>query len=392
MVLKRDDLEQYREREHAKAKHALLSRYVTRYAMILGNAAPSLCFVDAFAGPWKSADANLSDTSFGLSVATLKECAESLYARFKRRPKIRALWIEEDPTAFAKLKEFARHSRSSRIEIETLNGRFENLIPDVERFVGDEAYGFVFIDPKGYKGLIEPAVLAPLLMKPRVEVLVNYMWSHIKYALGLPDAPGHSANMRRLFGADTSRLMSLSGETLEVEAVSAYERRLREAAVMSTDRRLRVLSYAIRDTRGQRLPKYYLVHGTHDPVGLITFATECQQIDGTQAEIFVASQAMRREEKAGVADLFEPDSTLLSSEREANTAVWLKRLPEVGSELKVDAETWAMMLEESRCVPDCLQLGLKRLIDSGVLECPSCGKRRRHFVHFEKSETVRRVR
>jgi hypothetical protein len=85
------DLENYENREHAKAKHELFERYIKPYTMILGKRATELVFVDGFAGRWQSGAEDRSDTSFGLSAAALKGCAEALYARFGRRPAIRAL-------------------------------------------------------------------------------------------------------------------------------------------------------------------------------------------------------------------------------------------------------------------------------------------------------------
>jgi hypothetical protein len=59
--------------------------------MILGKRATELVLVRGFAGPWQSGAEDRSDTSFGLSAAALKGCAEALYARFGRRPASRSI-------------------------------------------------------------------------------------------------------------------------------------------------------------------------------------------------------------------------------------------------------------------------------------------------------------
>ncbi|MBA8889290.1 three-Cys-motif partner protein [Dokdonella fugitiva] len=393
-MISKEDLDPYKEREHAKAKHSLLKEYVERYAMILGQRAKRLSFVDAFAGPWLSATDELTDTSFGLSVSTLRGCAETLGARFQRRPEIHALWIEQDPAAYERLRAFAETKSDSRVKIQTLNASFQSSIDYIVDFLGTEAHGFVFIDPKGYAGLIEPAVLAPLLSMPRVEVLINHMWSHIKWAFGSGKA-GDVANLRKLYGSRTDQLLShWSGKRLEVEATRAYEAALREACAETGDRRLRVMSYPICDTRGQRLPKYFLVHGTHDARGLNTFAEACDKANAAQDQIFIMAEVMRQEDRIGVDDLFSSGTILPSLTPDApNTEAWLTKLPTVGDEAVIDAEAWATMLEANGCLPNSLQLGLKRLIDDGVLQCEAAKRRRKRFVHYDegKGEVVRRI-
>lgn len=296
-MIKREDLAAYEGREHAKAKHALLESYVQRYAMILGlSQVPSLVFIDAFAGPWQSATDDLLDTSFGLSLRALNGCAEALRAKFHIQPNIRALWIEENPDAFAKLSQVAARWSNSRISIRAEQGRFQDKIDRIVRFIGNDAYAFIFVDPKGYKELIEPRILAPSLKLPRTELLINYMWNHIRFALGRPGEAGHVENMKRLFGRHTDRLMSLhSGAERANECLAAYESELRDACSQSGANRLRVLSYPIRDTHGEQYPKYYLVHTTHADRGLITFAEQCDRTEPTQGLIFQIAQQVRRD-------------------------------------------------------------------------------------------------
>lgn len=390
------DLENYENREHAKAKHDLFERYIKRYTMILGKRAAELVFVDGFAGPWQSGAEDRSDTSFGLSAAALKGCAEALYARFSRRPAIRALWIEEDPTAYAQLSEFAASASSSRVNIRTEHAAFQDKIASIVEFIGSSAFAFIFVDPKGYKGLIEPTVLAPLLQIPRAEVLINYMWDHIKYAFSHASEPGHRGNLDRLYGIEVPRLLQIrdAAELCE-QALQVYELRLREAARGTGLSRLRVLSYAILDTHGNRYPKYWLVHSTHAATGVTTFAEECEKTDRTQSAIFHAANVIRRELKTGVPDLFRNAGDSSGNQDSAavpESGAWLKILPSVGDSVSIDTERWADLLEQGRCLPVDLQEGFKQLRDNGILEnCDAKGKRRKRFVHYEDNERIRRL-
>jgi three-Cys-motif partner protein len=393
-VIKREDLVPYEGREHAKAKHALLGNYIQRYAMILGvSGAPSLVFVDAFAGPWQSSTNDLSDTSFGLSLRTLARCADTL-VQFQKQPNIRALWIENDPGAFATLSQAARRSSNSRISIETEQGRFQDKIDRIVQFVGNDAYAFIFVDPKGYTGLIEPSILAPLLRLPRAELLINYMWDHIRFALGRPNEAGHVENMKRLFGRHTDQLFLLrDGAEREEASLMAFEDELREACGQTKRGKLRVLSYPIRSTHGQQYPKYYLVHTTHSAKGLVTFAEQCDRTELIQSSIFQIANLVRRDRQSATTDMFADQIQPEPSVAEPATQPWLDVLKAPGNELRVDAACWAALLEAGRCLPSALQQGARTLIQEGVLENVDARRLRpKKVVDYEKSERIRRIK
>lgn len=393
-VINREDLSAYEGREHAKAKHALLEGYIQRYAMILGlSQAPSLAFVDAFAGPWKSATPDLSDTSFGLSLRALTGCADALRAKFHQQPTIRALWIEEDPAAFAELAQVAARSSNSRISIEAEHGRFQDKIDRIIRFVGTDAYAFIFIDPKGYRGLIEPGVLAPLLRLTRAELLINYMWDHIRYAFGRQHEAGHVHNLRQLFGRHTDRLLGLADPAERAtQSLAAYESELREACGLDGRNRLRVLSYPIRDTHGQQHPKYFLVHATHAAKGLVTFAEQCDKTEHTQGLIFQIAQQVRREKQSATSDMFA-DQICAQAPTVSETAPWLSVLNKAGDEMRVDVDCWADLLESGRCLPSTLLQGARVLMEEGVLVNTNAARvRPKRSVNYERSELVRRLR
>jgi hypothetical protein len=124
----------------------------------------------------------------------------------------------------------------------------------------------------------------------------------------------------------------------------------------------------------------------------VTFAEECQRANKTQDEIFVIAQEYRREEKTGIEDLFSMENHKALEADEPVTTPWLDHLKKAGDQLIVDTKVWAMLLEEGRCLPGPLQLGLKKLMDEGVLRNDAAKNRRKHFVHFEKAEVVQRIK
>jgi three-Cys-motif partner protein len=106
----------YTDREQALVKHSLLKAYLERLIMITGQRAFSrIAFVDAFAGPWQSSQEDLSDTSFALAVTVMEACRLQLQIKFRRSVRFRALFVEKDQKAYAKLKSFTDENSTSEL-------------------------------------------------------------------------------------------------------------------------------------------------------------------------------------------------------------------------------------------------------------------------------------
>jgi len=394
-MVSKDDLAFYEDREHAAAKHELLKSYIQRYTMILGRSETArLAFVDGFAGPWQSGSDDFSDTSFGIEVKTLRQCAETLLETFHFQPEVRALWIEAEDCAFVRLASAAARLTNSKVSISAEHGQFEHKIQNVLDFIGPDAHAFIFVDPKGYAGLIEPGLLAPLLRRPRTELLINYMWDHIRYAYGHLGNEKHADNMRRLHGDHLDALSQMSDpKEREIQSAVAYENELRAIDSTAGKNRLRVLSYPILDTRGGRHTKYYLVHVTHAAKGLVTFAEECDKNQLLQDQIFQLAQQSRRERRSGIEDIFGDVPIVPKVAAPPAAAPWLDVLPMVGDEIVVDTEVWSQLLERGRCLPSALLEGARQLIEEGVLINLSIKRpRRTRHVDYEKGDRVRRLR
>ena len=380
----------YDGREHADVKHFLLKSYLERYLLILGRTRQRMCYVDAFSGPWQSAAEDHADTSFGLARATAAGCSSTLAAADKY-PKIRQLWLEADSEAYSRLSAFAAARSTNKISLETQPGRFEDNVAAIAQWIGDDD-AFVLIDPKGYKGLIEPDVLAPLLAMPRVEVLINYMWQFIDYAARQMNQPGNLENLKRLFGSDCADIERIShSEEREKRYIERYEQRLRDHGIVSGSRRSRVLSFPIHHVDRKDRAKYYLVYTTHSSKGLITFADSADTAADKQQQVHFATHHRRRAAKSGIEDMFGGGHEAKELAGEL-VEPWLTGMPLPGSELQVTEEVWATMIEENRCRPSELQNGLKALVKDGIIENVTAkGKRKTRYVHHESAELLRRL-
>ena len=389
----KEELEPYMNREHALVKHKLFERYLKSFIMIIGRTRTNLSYIDAFAGPWKSAEPDFSDTSFGRSVDAIEGCSVRLARQTGRRPKFRSLFIESEDEAYQKLDAYANQISKPTATAEAWHAKFQDSVQLIADWIKPNEKAFVLIDPKAYNGLISPSVLAPLLKNPNVEVLINYMWHFITLAIGHTKTnQKHRENMIDLYGDDYEMLASLPIGEKERALVLEYAKRLQKVAGNSDEQRLLVgrfpVEYAFRNGT-----KYYMVYATHSPRGLVAFSEASEKSLKDQYEIkFIASQ-QRREQVSSMSDLFDGHVPERITKDDGLEQPWIELLPSPRSEATIDVTVWSKMLEDCDCLPSQLQKGLGGLIKQGLVEVVGASSRRTtNFVHWKNSEVVRRLK
>lgn len=390
-MVTKDELIPYEGREQAYVKHELLQAYLERFMMILGQHCPRVLYVDCFAGPWGSCADDFSDTSFGRAAQILRSCQERLAKQFGKKREFRALFLESDEAAFRRLKEFADRSSGNGITFEAWNCEFQQRVENVASWIGGD-FAFVLIDPKGYSGLIEPAVLSPLLRKRNVEALINYMWQFISLAVGHLGNQAHRDNLLALFGDEVLEAADLSSIDREGVLLRLYRQKLVAGSCLSGPNRTRTVSFPI-EYPGRTHTKYFLIHATHNDLGVIKFAEASREAAATQNSVRFIVQQYRKEQRTGVVDLFgDGETELLAGEREL-TSPWLQLLPSVGDEIVVDEAVVARMIEENDCFASELQRGAVRLIQQGVMQNLDMKRHRpKNIIHYEgRGERLRRV-
>src|SRR5260370_15204872 len=129
----------YEDREQTAVKHQVLTRYLSAFVPIVGNWASNIVYIDCLAGPWKSADPNLKDTSFARAIEVLRSTRSVLDARGKT-PNMRCLLVERDPEAFEKLERYC--DGVSDIEVTGRNWDFTAHMADIVRFAQERAGSF----------------------------------------------------------------------------------------------------------------------------------------------------------------------------------------------------------------------------------------------------------
>lgn len=170
--------ELYHGREQSQAKHEILKRYLVPFANKILSTWPSIDFVDGFSGPWKNVDTeNLSDTSIGIALSTLSIVASQKGHTPKSR-RIRCIFNESNPEAYARLCAYAKRAEEEfpLIEVLTFKGKFEDNAAQI-RASCTNAFQLLFVDPTGYTGF-PPSSLRHFSGRSS-EIIVNFMRSFI---------------------------------------------------------------------------------------------------------------------------------------------------------------------------------------------------------------------
>lgn len=351
---------EYQGREQAYVKHTILRTYLQRLFMIIGRSEQVINYVDCFAGPWSEESDDLRDTSIGISLSLMKDCAKSLEERHGAKVKFRALYIEKNDDAFAKLQRFLSHNTGSGVEARCIHGDYTKKIADIASWA-KLGFTFFFIDPKGWKVITAP-VLAPLLALNRAEFLINLMYDFVNRAMSMK---AQQANVEELLG----KPINFSGEETATE---------RQHIIVSQYRQMMGNLYNGRTAHvtverpGMDRVLYFLIYLTRHPMGLIVFKDAAEQMDMVQrVSQFETKLRQQSSKRPPVYDLFsspedQPEPINVRDNRMLARKYLLTRLS--ATPLLLDNDCWANFLAESDLYPTDLQLAFKDLAKEGKIK------------------------
>jgi three-Cys-motif partner protein len=290
--------DEYKEREQSGIKHIALRKYLEAAARIIGLW-KDFSYVDCCAGPWESRCQDYGDTSFGIAVETLKQTKEWLHNQGKN-PRFRALLIEEKREPFKQLASFAAQSSDKSVQVNAQNWDFREHASEIVQFVSNpQSFGFIFIDPTGWK-LAELGGLEPLLRIKPGEVLINFMSSFIVRFLN-----DEATNMDEILGPDYRDIRALDHEEQEEEAVRRYCDLIRRQGDLQYVCALPVLK------PDQDAIHFYLIYGTRSPKGVEVF----KQVEKQTERETEVMRAQLQQDKRQNGDLFTPDVLYSREER-----------------------------------------------------------------------------
>jgi len=377
-----EGLKDYKGREQAYVKHRLLEAYLKRLFMIVGQFQKTICYVDCFAGPWEENRDDLMDTSIGISMKIMTECRETL-ARMGKDVRFRALYIEKSKRSHAKLQTFLRRNTRNEIVAESYCGEFFDLRQEVLNWCGSDDFAFFFIDPKGWKKVVEIPTLKPLLQRPKSEFIINFMYDFI---LRTHTQKEFEEDMAAIFG-EVPNTAKMCPAVRERYLLTLYRKHLKEH-MPGIGGRPRSAWVPILDPERDRT-KYELVYLTRSPKGIEVFMSASEQLDFVQRKVRARTKQDRTEEKTGQSNLFGGEELMAEKgdrvDLESVKSFWINNLSVEPRQFGI--VDLADMLEETGWFESDLQKALGELLSEGrVVNMDTNGKRRSRFLHFDKNQ------
>jgi len=372
-------LENYQNREQTYVKHRLLRAYLERLFMIIGQHQGLIRYVDCFSGPWNETEENLGDTSIGISMEIMVKCREGL-RKMGKDVKFQALFIEKDRHAFQRLETHLATCLAEGVTADARNGEFFELRQQILDWCGPNDFTFFFIDPKGWKKVVELHTLEPLLKRPNSEFLINFMYD---FLLRTHPQAAFQEDMQAIFGElpDTT---NMEPEQKETFLVKLYRSRLKRIAPQrgGLPRTAHVpILYPLKDRT-----LYHLVYLTRHAKGICVFMAESEKLQFVQRRVREHAKQANREKRSSQLELFQ-SSDLIQTERRTSFRevkdYWLSRLSANAQQFGIDQ--LAEMIEETGWFESDLQVSFGELASQGIVANldDHTHRRRRKFVHFD---------
>ncbi|MBW2664303.1 MAG: three-Cys-motif partner protein TcmP [Deltaproteobacteria bacterium] len=377
----------YKGKEQSFIKHRLLETYLERLFMIIGQHENRIRYVDCFAGPWKAETDDLKDTSIAISLSIMKSCHESLRKQGKNI-RFKALFIEKNIESYKRLDSFLKKESTEEVSAESLHGDFYSLRSDILRWCGNDDFTFFFIDPTGWKDVVEIDTLRPLLQRRRSEYLINFMFYSI---LRVHNQTIFEEHIIRIFDEipDTNGMTPLEREEY---LLYLYRAHLKKAQPDIENKKSRSAYVKILDPYKDRT-KYNLVYLTRHPLGIKVFMEASEKLDLVQKFVRAKVKQERRIDKSGQKELFSAEINIANEDKVDLSDVkdyWLSKLSFKPKRFGI--EELADMLEETDWFISDFQKAFNELISEGqVKNLDASRKRPVHAVHFDKGELLKRL-
>jgi three-Cys-motif partner protein len=372
--------ESYHGREQAFVKHQLLETYLLRLFMIIGQHQKNIRYVDCFSGPWQEGGDDLQDTSIGIALKIIQRCREGLQQMW-RNVTFQALFIEKNKKSFQKLQNYLAAVPQEEVLTTALAGDFFELRGSILEWCGSNDFTFFFIDPKGWKNVVEISTLEPLLRRSNSEFLINFMY---EFLLRAHSQDLFKEHMQEIFG-EVPKTDGLTSEEREEHLLALYLTRLKEI-VPARGEKPRAISVPVLEPTIDRT-LYHLIYLTRHAKGITVFMEESEKLNLVQCRTRAQAKQKKREDKSGQLELFS-SADWMPIEKHADLAevklYWLSRL--TNSPCQFGIEELADMLEESAWFEGDLQVAFGELAKEGkVKNLDATGKRRSKFVHFAEN-------
>lgn len=376
------DLKHYAGREQAWVKHYFLENYLERLIHKTASRFDEIAYVDGFSGPWQSTGEGFADTSFGIALGALRR-AKASWKAHGREVRMTVHLVEKATRPFRELE--AVHAHYPDIDFKLYNNDFVSASPSILQSIPNEAFAFLFLDPKGWR--IDVGALAPLLKRTNSEVVFNFMFEFINRAASMADQKIVSGLDALIpYGEWRRRLTQLPSSGLKSGIEQARKTILIEA-FSETLARIGGYKYVaetpvLRPLKDRTL--YALIYGTRKPIGIEVFR-DCQvKTLEEQAAVRGATKQAHAEARSGQGEMFAatvpvaPDATqtFLEQERASGEHLLLQLIP-VLPNYRPYGEVWPLVLAKHAIRKVDLDAFANRMRAEGMLLFPSWEPRKR---------------
>lgn len=371
-------------REHAYIKHTLLETYLYKLFMIVGQHQQTISYVDCLAGPWQDASEDLSDTSIGRSLVTMRKCLESLRA-INPNIRFRALFVEKDAKNYRRLKEYL-DALETPVETESFHGEFDKVRHKILEWCGS-SFTFFFIDPLGWKNIVDVPTLEKFLQRPNSEFLINFMFEFI---LRAHQISLHEEDMINIFG-QVPQTDGMTPEQKEACLVTLYQENLKSVQPLQ-GRKPRSVTVPIQRPDKDRTI-YHLVYLTRHPLGIVKFMEASETLDFVQKAVRIQAKHDKKIETTGQGELFGAFESVKVEQGTVPISVvkeyWLGQLTTKPQLFGIDR--LADMLEETSWFERNFQEAFHELQLEGKvqnLDDAENSRRKKKFVHFDANRSA----
>lgn len=382
----------YQGREHSYIKHELLKGYLEKLLLIVGTTGTKeITYVDCFAGPWGSEDESLAGTSIAISLEILVGVRNTLAAPpyCITDLKLQAVYVEKLKRRHTRLADYLAHHCPPGIECHALHGDYSELQDEILQLCGEKSFAFFFIDPLGWTDIAIPK-LHKIARRPRSEFLVTFMYDFVNRFIA---KDGLRRPITEMLGTlDESDLLKIEAsdpKAREEYIVRRYRERLKDAVGSDGKEKPRAYHAVVMD-RDKDRTKYHMVYVTRHPKGIKVFAQQSEIVESTQKVVRI--QAKR--DASGQGGLFPAEEEAELDGHVDLAAVkkyWLDLLST--EPLPFGDDVLADMLESTGWLIRDFQQAFGELINEGRVENTDArGRRKIHYIHFDKAEKLRKLK
>jgi hypothetical protein len=246
----------------------------------------------------------------------------------------------------------------------------------------------VFIDPTGWKNVVELPTLEPLLRRPNSEFLINFMYDFLSRTVPQPE---FQEDMECIFGVllDTH---GMSPEEREGRLMSLYRNNLKRVNPGGSELPRTACVKVLKPTRDRTL--YHLVYLTRHPKGIVEFMEASEKLDLVQKKVRALAKQDERVDKSKQLEMFSADEHVTDKRADMDLSEvkehWLRLLST--EPRRFGTRELADMLEDTDWFPGDFQRAFGELTKEGKVRNLDAKRTRPvNAVNFEKNESLVRV-